>query len=240
MPATSGWRPTRPRSARWRASVDDAGGVRVLPALAGLGAPWWQPERARRCSRACTGGHAPAHIARAALEAIAWRVADIVDAVRERVAVEELRVDGGLTQRPAAAAAAGRRGRRAGRAPARATRPRAGAAALAAVGAGVWAGGVEAIGEHVTSRAPIRPRRDSGWRAREHAAWRRFVEAASRVANETMSQDTDDRDDVGAEGGDNENADTLPAVPSEDDDTPLGDTDQHSSAPPTEHDKPKD
>jgi hypothetical protein len=75
---------------------------------------------------------------------------------------------------------------------------------------------------------------------RNPAGARRFVEAASRVAHETMSQDTDDRDDVGAEGGDNENADTLPPLPSEDDDTPLGDTDQHSSAPPTEHDRPKD
>jgi len=54
-----------------------------------------------------------------------------------------------------------------------------------------------------------------------------------------MSPDPD-RDDAGAEGGDNENADTLPALPSKDDDTPLGDTDQHSDAPPSEHDMPKD
>jgi hypothetical protein len=49
----------------------------------------------------------------------------------------------------------------------------------------------------------------------------------------------DDREDVGAEGGDNENADTLPAVPAKDDDSPLGDTDQHSRAEPGEHDEPK-
>ena len=41
-----------PALARRRASVEDAAGVRVLPALAGLGAPWWQPERARRDRRA--------------------------------------------------------------------------------------------------------------------------------------------------------------------------------------------
>ncbi|MFN8201966.1 MAG: hypothetical protein U0S48_05345 [Solirubrobacteraceae bacterium] len=51
---------------------------------------------------------------------------------------------------------------------------------------------------------------------------------------------SEDRDDIGAEGGDNENADTLPALPSKDDDSPLGDTDQHSKAPPTKHDRPKD
>jgi hypothetical protein len=38
-------------------------------------------------------------------------------------------------------------------------------------------------------------------------------------------------DEIGAEGGDNDNADTLPAVPHKDDKTPLGDTDQHSKVP---------
>jgi hypothetical protein len=47
-------------------------------------------------------------------------------------------------------------------------------------------------------------------------------------------------DDIGAEGGDNENADSLPPAPSKDDDTPLGDTDQISKAQPGEHDVPKD
>ncbi len=51
---------------------------------------------------------------------------------------------------------------------------------------------------------------------------------------------TPDPDDVGAEGGDNANADTPPPLPSEDDDTPLGDTDQHSDAPPGEHGRPRD
>jgi len=50
---------------------------------------------------------------------------------------------------------------------------------------------------------------------------------------------TDD-DDIGAEGGDSDNADSLPPLPSEDDDTPLGDTDQISKAKPGEHDVPKD
>jgi hypothetical protein len=57
-----------------------------------------------------------------------------------------------------------------------------------------------------------------------------------------MSSDTEDVQDrggVGAEGGDNENAESLPPLPSEDDDTPLGDTDQHSQATPGEHDQMK-
>jgi hypothetical protein len=57
-----------------------------------------------------------------------------------------------------------------------------------------------------------------------------------------MSDDTSEVEDtggVGAEGGENANADKLPPVPSKDDDTPLGDTDQHSEAPPGEHDRPR-
>ena len=49
----------------------------MLPALAGVGAPWWKPD-ARAVIAGLTAGVRPAHIARAALEGIAWRVADIV------------------------------------------------------------------------------------------------------------------------------------------------------------------
>jgi hypothetical protein len=45
------------------------------------------------------------------------------------------------------------------------------------------------------------------------------------------TEEVKDTGGVGAEGGDSENADTLPAAPA-DDDTPLGDTDQHSEVPP--------
>src|ERR671925_630434 len=79
------------------AQVEDAGGVRVLPALSGVGAPWWRPE-ARAVIAGLTAGARPAHVARAALEAIAWRVADVVATIRETVPVELLRVDGGLTR----------------------------------------------------------------------------------------------------------------------------------------------
>lgn len=76
------------------ASVPDAAGVRVLPALAGAGAPYWKPD-ARALVAGLTAAATPAHIARAAFEAIAHRVVDILDAGSARVDV--LRVDGGLT-----------------------------------------------------------------------------------------------------------------------------------------------
>ncbi|MEA2412047.1 MAG: glycerol kinase [Thermoleophilaceae bacterium] len=160
------------------ASVDDAAGVRILPALAGLGAPWWRPE-ARAVLAGLTAGVRPAHIARAALEAIAWRVADVVDAAREHAAVDLLRVDGGLTRDPLLLAmqadfaqAVVERGA--------VDATAAGVAALAAVGAGLWPSTV-AIAEHVPTGERVEPTRVAAWRRAAHAEWREFVERASAL-----------------------------------------------------------
>lgn len=156
--------------------VEDSGGVQVLPALAGLGAPWWRSD-ARAVLAGLTAGARPGHVARAALEAIAWRVADIVAAVALQAPVEALRVDGGLTrddlllqlqadttgvpvQRGAVDATA------------------AGSAALAAVGAGLWTDTAE-IAERIPAGAQVEPERDTDWRASAHADWRAFVERAA-------------------------------------------------------------
>jgi glycerol kinase len=77
-------------------TVPDSGGVMMLPALAGLGAPWWRAD-AKGVFSGLHPGVRRAHVARAALEAIAWRVADIVDAFGEVAPVRGVRVDGGLT-----------------------------------------------------------------------------------------------------------------------------------------------
>jgi glycerol kinase len=82
--------------ARAAAEVPDSAGVLMLPALAGLGAPWWVPG-AHGVLAGLHAGVRREHIARAALEGIAWRVADIVEAMQAAVTVTELRVDGGLT-----------------------------------------------------------------------------------------------------------------------------------------------
>lgn len=78
------------------ASVPDNGGVYLVPAFAGLGAPHWDPY-ARGLIAGITRGTTAAHIARAALEAIAYQVADLLHAMESdsRVALKELRVDGG-------------------------------------------------------------------------------------------------------------------------------------------------
>ncbi|QDT00819.1 glycerol kinase GlpK [Adhaeretor mobilis] len=79
-------------------SVKDNGGVFVVPAFAGLGAPHWDPY-ARGTIVGITGGTTAAHIARAAVESIAFQVADLVGAMQSDSGVElgELRVDGGAS-----------------------------------------------------------------------------------------------------------------------------------------------
>jgi glycerol kinase len=76
--------------------VDDNGGVYLVPALAGLGAPHWDPY-ARGIIVGLTRGTTDAHIARAALEGIAYEVADLVKAMEADAGspITELRVDGG-------------------------------------------------------------------------------------------------------------------------------------------------
>jgi glycerol kinase len=75
-------------------SVDSTGGVQFVPALAGLGSPWWDAD-ARGIVTGITRGTTRAHLVRAALEAIAHQVADVVEALPERPTV--LRADGGAT-----------------------------------------------------------------------------------------------------------------------------------------------
>ena len=160
------------------AEVEDPGGVRILPALAGVGAPWWRPD-ARAVIAGLTAGSRRHHLARAALEAIAWRVADVIDSVRQSVPVELLRVDGGLTRSDTLlrlqadlAGVAVQRGS--------VDATAAGAAALAAVGAGLWSSTLE-IASRVPAGDVIEPVRDDQWRADAHAEWKAFVEHATAL-----------------------------------------------------------
>ncbi len=160
------------------AGVEDAGGVRVLPALAGVGAPWWKPE-ARAVIAGLTAASRPANVARAALEAIAWRVADVVQVVRESVPVDVLRVDGGLTRDPTLLQLqADFAGVTVQRGAVDATA--AGAAALAAVGAGVLSSTLE-IEDLIPTGEAVKPQADEGSRAAAHAEWRAFVEQAAAL-----------------------------------------------------------
>src|SRR4051794_12642480 len=78
--------------------VEDSGGVVFVPALTGLGAPHWDPY-ARGIIVGITRGTTAAHIARATLEAIAFQTRDVVDAMRQDAGIEftELKADGGAS-----------------------------------------------------------------------------------------------------------------------------------------------
>jgi glycerol kinase len=78
------------------AKVSDSGGVHFVPAFAGLGAPHWD-QYARGTITGLTRGTSAGHIARAALEGIAFQVADVLEVMKEDsgIALDQLRVDGG-------------------------------------------------------------------------------------------------------------------------------------------------
>ncbi len=80
------------------ATVPDNGGVYLVPAFTGLGAPWWDPH-ARGTIIGITRGTTAAHIAKAAVEAMTYQTRDVVEAMTAAsgVAIADLRVDGGAS-----------------------------------------------------------------------------------------------------------------------------------------------
>src|SRR5215207_6853938 len=142
-------------------SADGNGGARVLPGLAGLGAPWWKPQ-ARAVLAGMHGGTTRANVARAALEGIAWRVADVVAAMRETVEVSSVRVDGGLTNEPLLLQIQ-----------------------ADAIGVRVDAGVIPSLtdaAELLPIDRSVEPAADDDWRSGEHERWRAFVRGAAELA----------------------------------------------------------
>jgi glycerol kinase len=80
-------------------SVPDSGGVYMVPAFVGLGAPYWD-QNARGAIFGLTRGTTRAHIARAAVDSIAYQTRDVIEAMRKDsgLALESIRVDGGATR----------------------------------------------------------------------------------------------------------------------------------------------
>ena len=87
---------TATETAELAASVATSGGVYLVPAFTGLGAPWWDPD-ARGLIAGITRDTGRAQVVRAALEAVALQTRDLADAYRDDgVPLTELRVDGGM------------------------------------------------------------------------------------------------------------------------------------------------
>ena len=148
-------------------TVPDSNGVAFVPALVGLGAPYWRSD-ARGTITGLSLGTRQAHLARAAIEAIAFQVADVFSAMEQDMGlpIAELRADGGASRngflmqfqadiigRPVATAAA-------------AEVSALGAAALAFAGLGIAMAPVRAAGRHVPAMAgPDRLAHRARWQA---------------------------------------------------------------------------
>jgi glycerol kinase len=159
-------------------SVDDTEGVYFVPALTGLGSPYWDPY-ARGTIVGLTRGTTRAHLARAAVEAMAYQTRDVVDTMTREagVALAELRVDGGaavmdllcriqadqlgvIVRRPAFAETTGL-----------------GAAFLAGLAEGVWSS-TDEIAKTWQLDAEFVPEPDRANADRVYEGWKRAVERA--------------------------------------------------------------
>lgn len=158
------------------ASVADTGGVYLVPAFVGLGAPYWDAY-ARGTLVGMTRGTGRAHIARAALEAIAYQTRDVLDAmVRDSgLQLQSLRVDGGAARNnfllQFQADMLGRPVQR----PVNVETTAMGAAYLAGLATGVWQNRAELQQRWKASQA-FAPDMAEERRARLYAGWTRAVE----------------------------------------------------------------
>ncbi|TVP75655.1 MAG: glycerol kinase [Gemmatimonadales bacterium] len=164
-------------------SLDDNDGVYLVPAFVGLGAPHWDPE-ARGLLTGLTRGTTRAHLARAALEAMAYSTAEVLEAMEadSGVRAQELRVDGG------ASANDWLMHFQAGildcpvRRPAQVETTALGAAGLAGVHTGVWEEPADFLGALGQPRR-FEPRMADDRRERLRAGWTRALEASRQLGS---------------------------------------------------------
>ena len=165
-----------PECDRLAESVPDCGGVVVVPAFTGLGAPYWDMY-ARGTIVGLTRGSTKAHIARAVLECIAYQTADLVRVMNEDAPcpLTELRVDGGASVSDLLMQIQADLLRLPVDRPAQVETTAFGAAALAGLAAGVW----QSFGEVAAlrrSQCVFRPQREAAACAADMDRWHRAVE----------------------------------------------------------------
>ena len=157
-------------------SVEDTGGVYLVPAFTGLGAPYWDPQ-ARGVLVGLTRGSSRAHIVRATLEAIAYQTRDVLECFEHDTGLQahELQVDGGATANDFLmqfqADILGIPVRR----PQVAETTALGAAYLAGLAVGFWETRAE-IAENWQEDRRFEPQLEQARRDELYAGWRRAVE----------------------------------------------------------------
>ena len=157
-------------------SVPDTGDIYLVPALAGLGAPYWDPY-ARGTLIGITGGTTAAHIARAALEAMAFQSRDLVEAMQAdcKSPVQELKVDGGAAVDNLLMQIQADQLGVAVRRPQVAETTALGAAYLAGLAVGYWKDTSEVVNNWALDRE-FTPQRDKSEVDRQYARWQQAVE----------------------------------------------------------------
>jgi glycerol kinase len=176
-----------PESGDVARSVPDNGGVYFVPAFVGIGAPHWEPD-ARGTIVGLSRGTTSAHLVRAALEAMCYGTAEVLEAMEadSGVVASELRVDGGaamndwmmeyqagILDRPV-------------RRPAMPETTALGAAGLAGIATGVWRDGTEFVEAHGEPDR-FQPAMGSADRRHALAEWRRAVRTAVHWAHDVSS-----------------------------------------------------
>ena len=157
-------------------SVDDTGGVYVVPAFAGLGSPWWDPY-ARGTIVGITRGTGRAEITRAVVESMAYQTRDVIDAMTAAsgTPIVDLRVDGGASVMDLLCQfQADQLGVTVQR-PADQETTALGAAFLAGLAEGVWPD-LDAVGDQWELDAEFTPAADRTVADALHAQWLRAVE----------------------------------------------------------------
>ena len=174
-----------PECDRLAESVPSSGGVYVVPAFTGLGAPYWDMY-ARGTIVGLTRGTTRAHIARAVLDSIAFQVTDLVRAMNDDAPcpITTLRVDGGASVSDILMQTQADLLRLPVDRPAQVETTAFGAAALAGLAAGVWSG-FEELEDLRRGQHLFQPQRDEADCAADYAQWLRAVERArSWIENE--------------------------------------------------------
>ena len=169
------------RDAEYYASkVPDTGGVYLVPAFTGLGAPYWDMY-ARGTIVGLTRGTTKAHIARAVLDAIAFQVTDLVQAMNADAPcpITTLRVDGGASVSDIMMQTQADLLRLPVDRPAQVETTAFGAAALAGLAAGVW-GSLEEVAALRRSQHVFLPQRPQAACEAQYRLWRRAVDRALR------------------------------------------------------------
>jgi glycerol kinase len=158
------------------ASIDDTEGVFLVPAFTGLGSPWWDPD-ARGTIVGLTRGTGRAHLARAALEAMAFQTRDVVEAMTAASGrpLTALRADGGASANTLLLQLQADQLQVPVHRPVVQETTALGAAYLAGLAEGVWSSPAD-VAANWQLDVEVQPQASAGAATQKHAMWRRAVE----------------------------------------------------------------